>query len=226
MRAREFLEFIGRLTGIEKLLYDPDYVGGGTHENLHGQDLDLHVDFNFHPKRHWHRRLNLIVFLNDEWAESWGGCLELHRDAWHRSKGDAVKVAPVLNRAVLFETTERSWHGFSRIVLPEEASGLSRRSLAVYFYTRTRPAEETAAPHATVYVPEPLPSKFEAGYRLEPDDIAMLQVLLERRSAQIRFLYDREIRFSRAIEEITGSLSFRLGRLLTSPVRLLRPRRK
>ena len=37
MRDREFLKLMGRITGIPDLLYDPDYVGGGTHQNLDGQ---------------------------------------------------------------------------------------------------------------------------------------------------------------------------------------------
>src|SRR5689334_15834690 len=32
----EFLELMSRITGIPKLLYDPEFVGGGTHENLDG----------------------------------------------------------------------------------------------------------------------------------------------------------------------------------------------
>jgi hypothetical protein len=216
MRDREFLSLMSRITSIPDLLYDPDYIGGGTHENLDGQELDTHVDFNYHPARRLHRRLNLIVFLNREWDESWGGCLELLPDPW--SPGESI--APVANRAVIFETTESSWHGFRRIRLPEGKP--SRRSIAVYFYTKDRPPVETAASHGTVYYQRPLSDRIQAGYTLSGEDVLEIQTLIARRDKQIEFLYHRELEFSEAIEAITRSPSFRLGRALTWPLRVLR----
>lgn len=226
MRDRAFLELMGRIAGIEALLYDPDYIGGGTHENLSGQELDLHVDFNYHPKTFDHRRLNLIVFLNPEWSEDWGGCLELRKDPWNLAVGEARVVVPLANRAVLFETTEHSWHGFTRIELPEEKKHLSRRSLAVYFYTRERPGEETAPSHATIYIPRPLPDHLQPGYTLQQCDVDTLHALIESRNAQIRYLYEREKNDESELKEliarIVKSPSFRLGRALTWPARKLR----
>jgi hypothetical protein len=224
MRDRGFLRLMSRVTDIGDLLYDPEYVGGGTHENLDGQDLDLHVDFNYHPRRLTHRRLNLIVFLNPIWSADWGGCLELHRDPWNEANEPPVTVVPLANRAVLFETTERSWHGFSRIRLPEDQQHLSRRSVAVYFYTKQRPSSETASPHGTVYIPRPVPQHFVSGHTLTDSDMETLETLIERRNAQIRYLYERELEFSEALDAIRHSPSFRVGRLLTWPFRRLRGR--
>lgn len=217
MRSPAFLSVMARITAIPDLIYDPDYIGGGTHENLVGQELDTHVDFNYHPARRLHRRLNLIVFLNPEWDESWGGCLELLPDPW--SPGESV--APLANRAVIFETTEASWHGFRRITLPS-GSGVSRRSIAVYFYTKDRPPMETAASHGTVYYQRPLPDHLQPGHTLKAEDVLEIQTLLARRDKQIEFLYHRELEFSEAIEAIVRSPSFRLGRALTWPLRALR----
>ena len=223
IRGREFLDLMSRITGIPSLLYDPEYVGGGTHENLNGQDLDTHVDFNYHPQRHWHRRLNLIVFLNDEWDETWGGCLELMRDPWSDDTDQPKRtVIPAANRAVIFETNERSWHGFRRIQLPEPQHGTSRRSLAIYLYTHDRPAQETAASHGTIYVPRQLPEQIAPGYTMREEDVDEIQSLIQRRDSQIRFLYEREVEFSEALEAMRQSPSFRIGRALTWPLRALR----
>lgn len=222
LKDESFLKLMGEIAGIPSLVYDPDYVGGGTHENLDGQDLDLHVDFNYHPKHGLHRRLNLILFLNREWHSAWGGCLELHPDPWNPVASSAATIVPLANRAVLFETTEQSWHGFSRISLPPEHSNISRKSIAVYYYTAERPAEEAAPSHQTIYVPRPLPEHLRAGYTLRDEDVYELQVQWERRNAQMRFLYERELKFSDTLAKITKSPSFRLGRLLTWPARVLR----
>jgi 2OG-Fe(II) oxygenase superfamily len=223
MRDGEFLELMGRVTGIPKLLYDPAYIGGGTHENLSGQELDLHVDFNYHPKQHWHRRLNLIVFLNPQWDPGWGGCLELVEDPWDiRNSRAAQQVLPLANRAVIFETTERSWHGFERIQLPPDADVASRRSIAVYFYTNDRPASEIAPDHSTVYVQRPLARHIQPGHVLSDEDVEEIQTLLDRRDMQIRFLYERELEFSALIRSVIGSRSFRIGQMLTWPLRKAR----
>lgn len=214
-----FLDFISEITGIPNLLYDPDYVGGGTHENLDGQDLDVHVDFNYHPKTRLHRRLNLIVFLNPEWDPAWGGCLELQKDPSLRPADNMVRtVTPLANRCVIFETTENSWHGFRRIALPPDKAALSRRSIAVYFYTKERPPQETAPSHGTIYVQRPMPEHLQAGHRLTEEDVAELALQFARRDAHIQYLYEREKEFTR----IAGSPAFRIARGITWPLRKMR----
>jgi len=139
VQNREFLSMVERISGVERLQYDPFYYGGGTHENRQGQDLDPHIDFNYHPISSQHRRLNLIVYLNEEWDDAWGGCLQLHRDPYiEPARDEIITVTPLRNRCVIFETSERSWHGFDRIDLPEGKRHLTRKSFAVYFYTDTR----------------------------------------------------------------------------------------
>lgn len=184
-----FLELLARITGIPDLLYDPAYFGGGTHENRNGQSLDSHIDFNYHPGTNWHRRLNLIVYLNPEWEEPWGGTLELHRDPYDPETDQVVSVVPLFNRCVIFETTEHSWHGFPRIELPADKANLSRKSVALYFYTRERPGAQTALAHSTIYVDRPLPVHLQPGRVLTERDCSELQELVTRSSNHHRRLY-------------------------------------
>ena len=213
IQTRGFLDLIGKITGIPELLYDPWYFGGGTHENRHGQDLDAHVDFNRHPVERWHRRLNLIVYFNREWDDAWGGALELHSDP--RSPADRVlRITPSFNRAVIFETTEWSWHGFRRIELPADKNDLSRKSLALYFYTKDRPAEELADTHSTIYVDLPLPERFKPGFTLSEADVQELRVLLTRRDQHNQRLYRDMTHVTKQLEQAQAALhAGRLGRL-------------
>ena len=212
LQTPEFLAAVSRITGIPDLLYDPDYEGGGTHENLHGQSLDPHVDFNYHPRTGWHRRLNLIVYLNPQWEAAWGGQLKLQRDPWQERSEERV-VAPLFNRCVIFETNEVSWHGFEAIELPEQRRDVSRKSFAIYLYTRERPAAETAPPHATVYVPEGMPDEVRVGTRLDEAMHLRLRANFARLRGQMRYLYERELEFGRHIRGLEYALSEARGAL-------------
>lgn len=190
LQSAEFIQFLESVTGIPNLRFDPSYWGAGTHNNLHGQSLDLHVDFNHHPLTGFHRRLNLIVYLCPEWETNWGGSIELHRNAWDRSAApEAVQYAPLLNRAVLFETGEHTWHGFREIKLPLDKRHLSRKSLTVYYYTETLETGEPAQAHSTVYVPGWIPSTVKPGEMLTKEAYDDLEALMYRRDHYLKRLY-------------------------------------
>jgi len=186
INSKPFLDAMSELTGIPDLIADEALFGGGTHENLDGQGLDVHVDFNIDERRMLHRRVNLLVYLNKEWDESWGGSIELHSDPWTPKANQVKSFLPLFNRAVIFETNEYSWHGFKRIVLPEAKKGISRKSFSIYLYTKDRPAEEVVAPHTTFYVPAPPPERVAAGTTLTAKDAEDIQVALASRDGLLR----------------------------------------
>jgi Rps23 Pro-64 3,4-dihydroxylase Tpa1-like proline 4-hydroxylase len=141
LNSQPFLDFLQELTGIEEtLLPDPYLEGGGFHEIKPGGFLKLHVDFHKHKRSHLDRRLNLLVYLNEDWDESYGGHFEL----WERDMSRcAVRIAPLFNRVALFSTTGDSWHGHpDPLTCPEDRS---RKSLALYYYTNGRPKGELKA---------------------------------------------------------------------------------
>ena len=100
--SQVFIEFLESLTGIRGLIPDPHLAGGGLHQIPRGGTLKIHADFNKHRRLHADRRLNVLLYLNEEWHDEYGGYLEL----WDRDMTRAVvRVAPVANRMVVFETT-------------------------------------------------------------------------------------------------------------------------
>ena len=188
IKSPEFLKALSRITGIDDLIYDPWYLGGGTHESRNGVSLDPHVDFNYHPSERWHRRLNVIIYLNPDWEAQWGGSFELFRDP-HASPRPDRTISPVFNRCAIFATSEHSWHGFDAIQLPEAQADRTRRSIALYFYTKDRPTEEVADPHTVFYVKRQLPEHFAEGHVLSAEDAALARDLIAQRDGHIRLLY-------------------------------------
>jgi hypothetical protein len=191
-----FLRTMSDMLGIPDLLCDASMYGGGTHENLPGQELDPHVDFNYDQERKLHRRVNLLLYLNKEWDESWGGAIELHSNPRDWANDQAKAFNCNFNRCVIFETNEYSWHGFRRIAPPPEKQGLSRKCVSIYLYTKERPKEEIAPLHGTFYVQRPLPPEISAGRTLTPEDEQEIRRLLTKRDGWIKFYQDMELKFS------------------------------
>lgn len=149
LNSSRFLTFLEKLTGVEGLIPDPYLEGGGLHQIERGGFLKIHADFNKHPKLKLDRRLNLLLYLNKGWQESYGGSLEL----WTPEMDRCTKVLPIFNRCVVFSTTDFSFHGHPEpLTCPE---GVARRSIALYYYSNGRPASELSAAHSTLYQRRP-----------------------------------------------------------------------
>jgi hypothetical protein len=131
LNSPAFVRWLSKLTGIPNLVSDDMLEGGGLHQSGVGGFLNVHTDFsNHHYHKHWRRRVNLIIYLNEGWQEEWGGAIEL----WDREvKRCVVKIPPLFNHALICRTDEISYHGFPDPVRCPESE--SRKSLALYYYT-------------------------------------------------------------------------------------------
>ena len=121
-----FIEWISSITGFEDLQSINDRLGAGLHQGGNNSFLDIHIDYNIHPVKKLHRKLNLIIFFNEEWKTNWGGLLEL----WDKTNC-FEKITPAFNRMVLFECNEISYHGYDCINCAEN---ITRRSYYHYFF--------------------------------------------------------------------------------------------
>lgn len=153
LNTKPFLDFLGVITGIDALIADC-YLGGGFQQTTRGGKLDVHADFSVHPVTRLDRRLNLLIFLNRGWRDSYGGHLEL----WSPDMTEFVtRIAPVFNRTVIFSTTDRSFHGHpDPLNCPPD---MSRKSLCLFYYSNGRPDHELSAsrsdPHETMWQVRP-----------------------------------------------------------------------
>ena len=144
LNSGPFLSYMENLTGIDNLIADPSYFGGGLHWIENGGFLEVHADFNHLKKYNLERRINLLLYLNENWKDEYNGQLEL----WDRkSMTRAKSVSPIFNRCVVFSTTKESLHGHpAPLAMPP---GMARRSLALYYYTNTW--DQAVQAHTTLY---------------------------------------------------------------------------
>lgn len=149
LSSQRFLTELSYITGIPNLLADEALVGGGMHLTGPGGRLDVHVDFNLLQDRQLHRRLNLLLYLNPVWQEAWGG----HVQFWDENVTVCREsFAPNMNRCVIFETSDISFHG----VVPVTAGApYPRMSFAAYYYTQQAPPNWDGKFHSTVFRARP-----------------------------------------------------------------------
>lgn len=133
LSSPKFLSFLEKITGIDKLITDPYLEGGGLHLSTDGGILSPHTDFHIYERLGLYRRINLILYLNKNWADGDGGELELSVPG---NLTPVAQIEPIEGRIVLFQTDDKSVHGFRNPVRP----GTQRRSIALYYYT----SEETS----------------------------------------------------------------------------------
>ena len=130
LNSAPMTRFLETLTGIQGIIPDPYYVGGGLHQIKPGGHLEVHADFNKHEKLNLDRRINLLIYLNKDWEESYGGHFEL----WDREMKQAeAKILPLFNRCAIFSTTDFSFHGHpTPLACPPDRT---RKSMALYYYS-------------------------------------------------------------------------------------------
>lgn len=145
-----FIGFLEELSSIHGLIPDPYFLGGGYHETGRGGYLGVHADFRINDRLHLTRRLNVIIYLNEDWPKAYGGELEL----WDKEMKEVrSSVSPVLNRCVIFNTDADSYHGHpDPLACPE---GVFRRSIALYYYTASKSVYNEVPSNSTIYFARP-----------------------------------------------------------------------
>jgi len=144
--SRKFLLFLETLTGLESIIPDPYFVGGGAMTTGTGGFLNIHADFNYHHKLQSWRRLNVLFYLTPNWKKKWRGQLEL----WSKNKKKKIKeIDPLFNRVVIFNTTSESFHGQpAPTICPKN---VYRNVFSAFYYTNIKDKKTLSEPHFTRY---------------------------------------------------------------------------
>jgi Rps23 Pro-64 3,4-dihydroxylase Tpa1-like proline 4-hydroxylase len=151
LNSPEWVNAVEQITGTPDIITDIGLNGGGLHSHKSGGHLNIHLDYSIHPKLKLRRNFNLIIYMTPNWQSEWGGGLELwSHDSETNSPKELVKtVDNQFNRAIIFNTTQNSWHG-----LPEKLDcpdGVTRNSLAIYYLTQ--PEEDTDPRMKALFAP-------------------------------------------------------------------------
>lgn len=151
LQSKEILNLLSEAVGRE-LFIDPGLHGGGWHIHGTGGNLNPHLDYSIHPKLALQRKINIIIYLSKELDfRNHGG----HLGLWAHNEegncpGDLVKeIEPEFNRAVIFDTTQMSWHGMSRLL--SQPNGIFRKSLAIYYLTS--PSKDAPKMYRALFAP-------------------------------------------------------------------------
>jgi DNA topoisomerase IB len=149
LASENFIQTMRDLSGIEDLSFDPSFSGGGMHMTDSSGKLDVHVDFNYSEELNRYRRLNILIYLNEDWQEDWGGNVEI----WDKNvKHCAASFSPVLNRCVMFATSDISFHGVTAVTSP---TGIARKSFAIYLYSKDPAAAMSEEHYSTIFKARP-----------------------------------------------------------------------
>ncbi len=146
LSSPKITNWLKTVTGIDSLETINDRLGYGLHQGANNSFLDIHIDYNVHPIKKLYRKLNLILFFNEQWQQDWGGHLEL----WDADVKNCIQsIPPVFNRCVIFECSNISYHGYSKIKVPE---GVTRKSCYQYYFI---PLSDNISFHDTIFKPRP-----------------------------------------------------------------------
>ena len=132
LNSNQFLDLLSEVVGV-KLYSDPGLHGGGWHIHKSGGKLNPHLDYSLHPKIGLARKINLIIYVSENLKPENGGTLGLYSGTAIAPEKLVTTVEPKFNRAVMFDTTQNSWHGLVNPVVGGD--DVYRKSLTVYYLT-------------------------------------------------------------------------------------------
>lgn len=146
LHSSPVLKWLQEVTDTVDLIPDPHLIGAGYAKSYSGDSLKIHTDFNWNEQLHLHRRLSVVIYLNEDWQEKWGGNL----DFYDTSREKIIsRVVPGAGNAVFWSYHNLAYHGYPEpINCPK---GKSRKVLRLFYYVSNSKYDDKFPPHRSLY---------------------------------------------------------------------------
>lgn len=121
LTSDQYRNFMSNLTGID---LSQAILGASFWKYSYDCYLSVHTDKQ-------EKLVTQLIYLEEDWEESWGGCLHLHNS---NSEKEVIRsITPKIENSVVLVTSPNSWHS----VTPVSHNRRSRRSLQIVFWKQS-----------------------------------------------------------------------------------------
>ena len=128
LRSEKMNKFLSYISSKD-VFVDPKNHGGGLHQGRKNSFLDMHLDYNYHPiNQNWWREMNLLLYLNKDWKDEFGG----HLDLEDLRTGRIKKCKVDFNTLIIQQCEDYTLHGYQPTSFPDN---IFRTSIATYAFT-------------------------------------------------------------------------------------------
>lgn len=146
LHSSTFIKWLQEVTDTVDLIPDPHLIGAGYVKSLTGDSLKVHCDFNWNEQIRLHRMLSLVIYLNDDWKEEWGGQLQFY----DRERQTVHSKVPIGNgNAVIWSYDNFAFHGYPDPMT--NPKNTSRKALRLFYYVSNAKHDDKHPPHRSLY---------------------------------------------------------------------------
>ena len=146
LHSATFIKWLQEVTDTVDLIPDPHLVGAGYSKAYNGDSLKVHTDFNWNDQLRLHRRLSVVIYLNEEWDENWGGNLDFYDTD---RKKVLSRVIPGAGNMVVWSYNNLAYHGYPEPM--KNPDGTCRKNIRLFYYVSNAQHDDKFPPHRSLY---------------------------------------------------------------------------
>lgn len=146
LHDKDFIKSLEYITGIPNLYPDEHMYGCGLIETPRNGFLKIHADFNYLEKIKKYRRINIVIYMNEDWKNEWNGHIKFYSED---TQTCIKSYCPLFNYFILFKVSDKVYHGYPELV--DCPTNMSRKSINFFYYTDEPDKDQSVEPHKTLW---------------------------------------------------------------------------